>query len=798
MAITTGIVGAAGFAGIELIRLALRHPDLDLRVVTSNELAGTPVVAEYPGFTGATDLAFTAHDDPALDACDLVFLAVPHTAALAMAPRLVARGATVVDLSADFRLKDPAVYERWYATPHTATDLLQRAAFGLPELFPDDLARAAGARAAGEGVLVACAGCYHTATSLAAAPAVRAGLVRPNGVVVVDAISGVTGAGKKASTRTHFCFADENLEAYGVATHRHTPEIEQILGLEGRLVFTPHLAPLNRGLLSTVNLPLASDAPVDAGEIVSCTGTSARTTPSCTCWMPAPCRRPRRWRARTTRTWESPSTRRRACWWPWALSTTWARARPARPCSARTPCWACPRLEGSNRSPYPCDANRPSKLQPHQPQQKEAAMTDQPIAATHPAQGGVTAARGFRASGVHAGFRKDPERLDLALVVADEPCACAAVFTKNVFCSAPVIVSRAQLGADQPGEPAYGTARAVVVNSGNANAATGEPGLEAARETARIAGDAVGCPASEVLVASTGVIGVQLPLAPFGIGLPAAASLLSAGGGADAARAIMTTDTRPKEAAVTFSGDGIGYDGCTFTVGGMSKGSGMIMPNMATMIAVLTTDAPVSAPALHRALVHAVNRSFNKVTVDSDTSTNDSCFLFASGAAAPAGASAFDPDGPAFARFQAALVEVCETLARMMAADGEGATRLVTVHVTGAANDTDADLAARAVANSPLVKTAVCGRDANWGRIAAAIGKSGAVFRQEDASIDIMGLPVCRGGLAQAFDEDEALRRFEQPEIVIDVDLGAGEARTTVWTCDFTHEYITINGDYRS
>ena len=268
MAITTGIVGAAGFAGIELTRLALRHPDLDLRVVTSNELAGTPVAAEYPGFTGATDLAFATHDDPALDACDLVFLAVPHTAALKMAPQLVARGVTVVDLSADFRLKDPAVYERWYATPHTATDLLQRAAFGLPELFPDDLARVAAAHAAGEGVLVACAGCYPTATSLAAAPAGRAGLVRPDAVVVVDAISGVTGAGKKASARTHFCFADENLEAYGVATHRHTPEIEQILGLEGRLVFTPHLAPLNRGLLSTVNLPLAPDAPADAGEIV--------------------------------------------------------------------------------------------------------------------------------------------------------------------------------------------------------------------------------------------------------------------------------------------------------------------------------------------------------------------------------------------------------------------------------------------------------------------------------------------------------------------------------------------------
>ncbi len=197
-----------------------------------------------------------------------MFLAVPHTAALAMAPKLVERGVAVIDLSADFRLKDPAVYERWYATPHTATDLLARAAFGLPELFPDDLARVAAARAAGEGVLVACAGCYPTATSLAGAPAIRSGLVSPDAAVVVDAISGVTGAGKKASARTHFCFADENLEAYGVATHRHTPEIEQILGIEGRLVFTPHLAPLNRGLLSTVNLPLASDAPRDTAAIV--------------------------------------------------------------------------------------------------------------------------------------------------------------------------------------------------------------------------------------------------------------------------------------------------------------------------------------------------------------------------------------------------------------------------------------------------------------------------------------------------------------------------------------------------
>ena len=269
-------------------------------------------------------------------------------------------------------------------------------------------------------------------------------------------------------------------------------------------------------------------------------------------------------------------------------------------------------------------ASAPSSTSSVTPLRAEtAAQLPDTLAAVE--DGGVTSARGFRAAGVHAGFRKDPNRLDLALVAADKPCACAAVFTQNVFCAAPVTVSREHLE-----DCGYGIAQAVVVNSGNANAATGERGLAAARETAAIASDVLGCAPAEVLVASTGVIGEHLPLEPFATGIPLAVLELSVvSGGANAARAIMTTDTRPKEAAVTFSGDGIGYDGCTFTVGGMSKGSGMIMPNMATMIAVLTTDAPVSAPALHRALVHAVNRSFNKVTVDSDTSTNDSCFLFA-------------------------------------------------------------------------------------------------------------------------------------------------------------------------
>ena len=418
--------------------------------------------------------------------------------------------------------------------------------------------------------------------------------------------------------------------------------------------------------------------------------------------------------------------------------------------------------------------------------------------------GNAASAAGFAAIGVHAGFRPDPERLDMALVVADEPCAAAATFTTNVFCAAPVRVSCEHFAETGCGAPAYGCARAVVVNSGIANAATGEVGLENARKTSEIVGEAVGCPANEVLVASTGVIGQHLNLAPFGTGVPAALATLAgtadenrAEVGLTAARAIMTTDTVPKHAAVRFSGDGIGYPGATFTIGGMAKGSGMIMPNMATMIAVLTTDAPVAAPDLSRALSGAVGKSFNKVTVDSDTSTNDSCFLLASGAAAPAG-PAFTRESPAYARFCEALEALCVFLARAMAADGEGATRLITVTVYGAATAADADAAARTVANSPLVKTAVFGHDANWGRVAAALGRSGAHFQQEAVDIDILGLPVCRAGLVVDFDEDEALRRFEAPEVAIEVNLHAGEESATVWTCDFSHDYVTINGDYRS
>lgn len=415
--------------------------------------------------------------------------------------------------------------------------------------------------------------------------------------------------------------------------------------------------------------------------------------------------------------------------------------------------------------------------------------------------GCVTSALGFHAAGIHAGFRKEPERLDCAMVVADGLCPVAATFTQNIFCAAPVLVSKEHLNNNN-----YGLARAVVVNSGNANAATGETGLACAKQTAQIASDTLACLPEEVLMASTGVIGQILDTTPFKQALPGMAQKIATQtteearlqGGHDAARAIMTTDTVAKQAAVSFVSQDPEYEGVTFTVGGMAKGSGMIMPNMATMISVLTTDAPVAAPALHNALVQAVGKSFNKVTVDSDTSTNDSCFLFASGKAVSAEAPLITEDSPAYKELSVALNVLTQYLARKMARDGEGATKLVTVIVRGAANEKEADMAARTVANSPLVKTAIFGHDANWGRIAGALGRSGARFNAEDVSISIMGIPVCEHGLTVPFSEEEALRRFELPEIILEANLGAGSAEATIWTCDFSHDYVTINGDYRT
>ena len=713
------------------------------------------------------------------------------------------------------------------------------AAFGLPELARGELGCAAAARAEGKAALVACAGCYPTATSPRAPPRRpwQAGWWTGRASWWWTRVSGVTGAGKKATERTHFCFATGNVEAYGVGTHRHTPEIEQILRIPGRVVFTPHLAPLGRGLLSTVTLPLAPDAPLprvedlveryaafyadDAFVQVLPAGTLPRTASvvgtnrahvgvgvaegARAIVAVGAIDNLGKGGGRTGRPMCQRGVRPSRDAWPRGrghagVGPEGSTLMTSSVFSGGVDAPGAPGTSDTPGAPAAAAVARGGRRESARPaaRRRRRSRGGLPLHAASRRGGGQRprVLGGGRARGLPQGARP----AGLGRVAADEPCACAAVFTRNAFCAAPVRVSRAHLsegGATPEGGPAWGTARGVVVNSGNANAATGERGLEAARATARMAARALGCEEREVLVASTGVIGQHLPLAPFEDGLPAAVAALSKEGGASAARAVMTTDTRPKEAACTFSVEDAAYAGCTFTVGGMAKGSGMIMPDMATMIAVLTTDAPVSAPGRARGAFRRCGAHVQQGDGGLRHVHQHSCFLFASGAAAP-GLPAFPRKGAAFRAFAEALEHVCTRLARAMAADGEGASRLVTVRVTGAATPADADAAARAVANSPLVKTAVNGHDANWGRIVAAVGKSGASFRQEDVAVDIMGLPVCRGGCAVPFDEGEALARFERPEVGIDVHLGAGDAQATVWTCDLTHEYITINGDYRT
>lgn len=400
--------------------------------------------------------------------------------------------------------------------------------------------------------------------------------------------------------------------------------------------------------------------------------------------------------------------------------------------------------------------------------------------------GGVTAPRGFRAAGVACGIKKqrsggDPP-LDLALLVADEVVPAAAVFTTNRAVAAPVLVSRDHLSATG------GRARAVVTNSGCANAATGSAGLEAARAMAAATAAAVGCRPEEVLVASTGVIGVQLDVDKVRRGIAAATAELAPDGGERASLAIMTTDTFPKSCAAALD-----TPAGTITVGGMTKGAGMIEPRMATMLGYLTTDARVEPPVLAAALRYVVDRTFNAITVDGECSTNDTVFVMASGAS---GIEIADPTDP---RLIEPLIHVAGHLAREIVRGGEGATKLVTVRVTGAASPADAWLAGRTIANSPLVKTAVHGGDPNWGRLIAAAGRSGADFVLEHASVSVGDVEVFANGTPHDERTPEAERVMQQAELTITVDLGTGGPHeATMWTCDFSAEYVKINAEYRT
>ena len=401
-------------------------------------------------------------------------------------------------------------------------------------------------------------------------------------------------------------------------------------------------------------------------------------------------------------------------------------------------------------------------------------------------EGGIAAPAGFRAAGVACGIKRasNPASppLDLALITADEPVPAAAVFTTNRAVAAPVVVSQEHLGRSG------GRAHAIVINSGCANACTGDAGMAVAREMARVTATAVGCEADHVLVASTGVIGVSLDPAKIQAGVIAASRVLGPDGSADATRAIMTTDPFPKSVAVE-----VRHDTGTFRVGGMAKGSGMIEPRMATMIGVLTTDAVVEPAVLAGALRRVVKGTFNAITVDGECSTNDCVFLLASGRS---GVVIRREDDPALLE---GLTAVAGHLAREIVRGGEGATKLVTVRVTGAESDADAWLAARTIANSPLVKTAIHGGDPNWGRLVAAAGRSGAAFVLDRASVSVGPVAVFASGVPHDERANDAAAVLQEKAVTVAVDLGTGGPHeATMWTCDFSAEYVRINAEYRT
>jgi glutamate N-acetyltransferase/amino-acid N-acetyltransferase len=392
--------------------------------------------------------------------------------------------------------------------------------------------------------------------------------------------------------------------------------------------------------------------------------------------------------------------------------------------------------------------------------------------------GGVAAAAGFVATGVACGVRSTGVR-DLGLLFSEVPCEAAAVFTRNAVKGAPLVVTREAIER--------GGVRAVVANSGIANAATGQRGIEDARAMQELAAEALGIGAGEVAVASTGVIGVRLPMDMISVGIRAAAGEL---GGTGFAEAIMTTDTREKEAVAR-----VEVGGKTVTVGGTAKGSGMIHPNMGTMLAFLTTDAAVEKKCLGETLRRVTDRTYNRVTVDGDTSPSDVALLMANGAARNTRITLDSPDYPVFAE---AVEVVARELAKEIARDGEGATRLVEVVVEGAASEERASALAKSVVGSNLVKAAVFGEDANWGRVITAMGYSGVEFDPEEVDLWFGPIKVFSDGEPLAHEEAEANATLARGEVRITARLDEGEASATAWGCDLSYEYVRINGSYRT
>ncbi|MEG0272900.1 MAG: bifunctional glutamate N-acetyltransferase/amino-acid acetyltransferase ArgJ [Hydrogenoanaerobacterium sp.] len=398
--------------------------------------------------------------------------------------------------------------------------------------------------------------------------------------------------------------------------------------------------------------------------------------------------------------------------------------------------------------------------------------------------GGVTAPVGFTASGVHCGIRKNKDKKDLALIYSKKPCTAAAVYTQNKVKGAPITVTQKNL--------ANGTAKAVICNSGNANTCNAD-GISKAEATCKALATALGIGDDEVIVASTGVIGQPLPLEPILSSIPKLVCELSPASG-NAAEAIMTTDTAKKECAVSFI---LGGKPCH--IGGMAKGSGMIHPNMATMLCFVTTDVAISAPMLHEALLACVTDTFNMVSVDGDTSTNDMVSILANGGAENV---LITTKGAEYESFKAALLAVCKALAKAVAKDGEGASKLLECTVTQAPCLQTARIVAKSVITSSLFKAAMFGKDANWGRILCAVGYADAEFDINKVDVALRSaagcVDVCKNGAGVDFSEDKALKILCEDEIFIDICLCSGEFSATAWGCDLTYDYVKINGDYRT
>ena len=399
--------------------------------------------------------------------------------------------------------------------------------------------------------------------------------------------------------------------------------------------------------------------------------------------------------------------------------------------------------------------------------------------------GGICAAKGYKAAGVHCGIRKNHSKKDLSLILSEVPASAAAVYTTNLVKGAPLTVTKAHLE--------NGVARAVICNSGNANTCNAN-GLEIAEQMCALAGQALSIAPEDVVVASTGVIGQPLDIAPIAAGIPELVEQLSTEGSAEAAEGIMTTDTVLKEVAVEFE-----LGGRTCRLGGIAKGSGMIHPNMATMLVFLTTDAAIAPAMLKKALSTDIQATFNMLSIDGDTSTNDMVTVLANGLA---GNPEITAEGDDFNAFMAALNTVTVHLCRMIAGDGEGATKLLECVVTGAADIQTARTVAKSVVCSSLLKAAMFGADANWGRVLCAIGYSGAdvdVNRVDVAFKSPKGvIPVCKNGAGIPFSEEKAKEILLEKEIEILVNLNSGEAASTAWGCDLTYDYVKINGDYRT